>query len=704
MMKWFRTHTKQIMVALVLLAMFSFVGGSALVSLLAPNPLKEVFGRAFGQEFTHGDIQSAQRDVSILDKVSGLPSNYKTQYGEIWQFGRKDLRPEHWYLLAEEAQLAGVVVPDQELDRQMQGISADFLEDLRIKERITQSDIRASLARHVAIAKHSSHLSNAAMPSEAEVRHFVEDTEEKVRVRFVSLDADRFIDEAAPVTPEELAAQFEAHKNEDRKESESGFGYRYPPRVKMQYILASVPKVAPQLQISLDSVKAYWKANKPNYKKTIYVDPPSPASSQPASAPAEKPEPVPQVVEKSFSEARPDVERELRRRNARQIAEQAMRKVQTLLAKPWLDAKTDPDSGYKAVPLGADSPDVMREVSEQVSREFGIPLMYTETGLLSKEELMSHAELRSAGLEGEGPEMTLPEYAFRVPALDRPKAEGQTVPCLQYFQPCEAPLTASSPQFIGGKLEFVADRIIVFRVVEARPSEAPAGLDEVRAAVERDVRLARAFASIEPVAKEYDAVARRLGVEDALLLFDDLRERRGVTKAVAPAAFSRRVRVSEQLLAEKLDAGEPTVTAPAVAGIGVSPEFVDACFAMTAPGWHSDAPAIEQSQFMTAATTQPAKEPAPVIQLLPIEKLRRWFVIELMGLDAVDSDKFKTDLRKTAYLQLHGERQSVLRSDWFSPAAIEKRCGYERASELPGPGPAGNDTFQTVEPPAPPVF
>lgn len=54
MMKWLRAHTKQIMVVVVLLAMLSFVGGSALVEILAPDPAKSVFGKAFGHDITQG--------------------------------------------------------------------------------------------------------------------------------------------------------------------------------------------------------------------------------------------------------------------------------------------------------------------------------------------------------------------------------------------------------------------------------------------------------------------------------------------------------------------------------------------------------------------------------------------------------------------------------------------------------------------------
>ena len=50
MMKWFRAHTKQIMVGLVLLAMISFVGGQALYSIMGRATTSEVVMRVVDRE------------------------------------------------------------------------------------------------------------------------------------------------------------------------------------------------------------------------------------------------------------------------------------------------------------------------------------------------------------------------------------------------------------------------------------------------------------------------------------------------------------------------------------------------------------------------------------------------------------------------------------------------------------------------------
>lgn len=682
MMKWFRAHTKQIMAFLVLVAMFSFVGGSALVTFLTPDPSKEIFGSAYGKEFNVGQIQGAQRDIEIIKLLTpSVPTAYAAMFGEIWQFGRKDLRFEHWYLLAKEAERAGIEVSDKEIDDQLQGFPAEFFESLRVQHHVTLPEIHQALRRFIAIRKNGMRVSNAAVPSEAEVRHFVHDTQDKIKVQFVALDAQKFVDEKDAVSPEELQAHFEKHKDEDPSKSEDGFGYKYPRRVKLQYVVAEIPKIAPGIEISLDAVKSAWKSNKSKYKKTIYVDPPTsaPATSGPTSQP-DKPKPVPQSVEKSFSEARADVERGLRQKAAVQAAEQAMRKIQSQLQRPWLDEKTDPTTGYKPIPASAKEPGAMQAAGDKYAKEFNISLEYGETSLISKEELAKLPALGRMKLaggsasEGSSEDLTIEEYAFRIPEFFAHTTGSETLPSLQLFQVPDLPLTdAMRIQ----TFTIPANRYVLFRVVESREAEAPANLEEVRPAVERDVRLIKAFARIEPLAKEFMAASVRLGVEKALDLFPDLRDKHGAVVSTPPP-FARLQRLDDERLRRKFMSGESTVGPSNIPGVGTSKEFIDACFEMTAAGWTGPAFEAPQTDRTKSATTRPAVVPTPKLNLVSLPKLRKWFVVELAGTEPVDEGQYQSKLRQEAQMNLQSERNLVLQSEWFMPTHVEKRCGFVR--------------------------
>ena len=679
MMKWLRAHTKQIMVVVVLLAMLSFVGGSALYSFFATDPADEVVMEAFGRKVTQGELNAAVNETRTLERL--LLS---------WKYhGEMNLR--HWFLLAEEAERAGVVVPDSEVDslveqvdqfRQQRNLGS--LDQLRVRGKIPLSMIRRAVKHHLAIRKNAYPVMQTAAPSEPQVRHYVHDTQDKVKVEFVALDAKDFVLASEVIPEEELQAYFDKYKDVDPAEDDLGRGYRFPRRVKVQYVVASAVKIQPEVKVSLDEIKTYWKVNKSRYNKTVYVDPPPPASAPATILPAEKPKPIPQQQVKAFSEARPDVERELRKRKALKVARQAIIKLADELIRPWIDAPPSDQQGYKTIPPGVAEPVFMNDAGDQIAQRFGITLDRGMTGLLSKEQLGEHYRLKGATTPGEGDEpLGLAEYAFRLPLFYEVDQSQETSLRLQLFQPPTLPLTvagqSSGYTIVGGRLvqkPGEPENFVLFRVIEAVEAQAPTSLAEVRSQVEQDIRLNRAFDRLATLAGEYFAVAQRLGVDAAMDRFDDLRKASRVLKASKPAPFARSVRLSDPALRDALLAGKPVLVTTTVPGVGESDEFVDACFSMSEENWVAASDDIPDTERTRTVTTQPAIDPAPKIQLLPIRRLQKWFVIQLGESQPANSDQYETQFRRSAYAALSQDRAAVVASRWYAPNMVEQRCGY----------------------------
>jgi hypothetical protein len=547
------------------------------------------------------------------------------------------------------------------------------------------------------------------------LRNFVRDTEEKARVRFVALDAQSYVDNDRPVSNEEAQAQFEKYKDVDAGSGDAGWGYRHPNRVKVEYILADLSKIQPQIPLTQEEVIAYWRANKPKYRMTEYVEEPAstsaPAGESAASQPATQPAKKKVEREKTFSEARTDVERELRTQKAAKLADQAMRKAAGALLKPWYEVKVDPKTGFKPIPPEVQLPDYMKNIAESISKESGIPLDCNATPLLSQEKLAAWPDLRGAKLAGKGADrLTLSDYAFSIPAFLEKKPDRESIPTLQLFQTPDAPLTAES----SGRFELIenrlvpsqgsTDRLVIFRVIQDQPAGEPASLDEVREEVDRDVRLQRAFEAAKPVAEELCVVARRLGVDKALPLFEELRTKRGVRDVVNPKAFPRRESMAKKQdrsgkYGEALMAGKPTLLPPDVQGVGSSAEFVDGCFEMADPGWKPAEFQVPPTTQMAEATTQPVASPEPLVRVLPLTKVHKWFVIQLLGTDLVDESKYETQLKKTAYDAVEAERSKLLQALWLKPENIELRCGYAPVRE----GAVGktDEGIQPIVPPPP---
>ncbi|MFQ5430779.1 MAG: hypothetical protein ACE5E1_10760, partial [Phycisphaerae bacterium] len=668
------------MVGLVLLAMISFVGGQALYSIMGRSTTSEVVMRIFGREVEQGELMIAQRSTEALDRLL---------IG--WRFGSsKDMSVRHWLMLAEEAERAGIAVSDREIETVVDQCDANrrrlgygSLEKLRTQSRISRATIREAVARFLAIKKNLSRVLGAAEPSEPQIRQYVHDTADKVQVKFVQLDANQFLDPQETLAEDELQAQFEQYKTVAAGEGEMGFGYRFPDRVKLQYVVASTQQLQLQVDVSIDEIKSYWKANKQKYQKTVFEAAPQPASAPGTTQPA--PKSVPKRVQKRFTEARADVERELRKNKARKRARQVMTKLADEAARPWHDLRNDAETRYKPIPPGVEQADYLKAASDRIAARFGVVLEYGETDFVSRDTLRTHPALSGASTPDEGDEpLSLADYAFRVPEFYPIDRSRETALRLQRFQTPPIPLTVAGrgvPKFVDGGFTLVPgepDKFILFRVIDTRESAVPENLAEVREQVERDVRLIHAFERIEPIAKEFYAAALRLGVEQAFPLFEDVWKDRGVRSVSKPAAFARRTRLSPpQALRAALEAGEPVLEPSSIPGVGRSEALIDACFAMTEEGWTAPTVELPQTDRIRRATTRPAVEPAPKVQLVSIPKLRKRFVIELVTSTPVDAQEYERQYRRGTYFTLRGDRATVLASHWFDPKHIERRCGFE---------------------------
>jgi len=651
MMKWFRKHTKKIMVVVVLFAMFSFVAGAALQSMFSPNPGATEFAVIFGEQVTNGDLNPAQADTIILDR---LISSWK-------QFFNPKLRLEHWYMLTHEAADAGIVVPDEQVDGQLlkMGLTPERLAGYKPRGLFVYPVVRGAFARFLAVQQLAQRVMSTAMPSQTQVRHYVHDTEDKLRIRYAALDAARFIDGNEVIDEAELQEQFETHKDVFAEESEDGVGYKFPRRVRVQYFGVVISQIEPQMDVSFDEVKTYWRRNRSQYKTTDTSDP---AASQPVER------------EMLFSEARMQVERELRQRKALQRSQQVMREAATELLRPWQDQVIDRKTGYKEIiPEVVRDPMYMRNVADRMSAKFGIPLEYRETNLLSQKELDLQPNVgRSRVAISQTQRLPLSEYAFRVPLFFKKAAGSETTLSLQLFQTPDTPLVATTINM--QKRRYDPKAWYLFRVVEAREAESPASLAEVRDRVEKDVRKRHAFERIETDAKELYAVARHLGLEAALERMTALRTRAALRSPVTPTPFARRM--------------ARTLAIPTVAGLGApSEEFIDACFEMANSDWTPPEMELPTTPIVAEATTQPAAEPAPKIRLVSLPKLKKRIVVEFVGLDPVRQDKYEGELRAQAFSTLRAEQARAIWTAWYDLSAIEKRCGFKRSTDDAEPAP-----------------
>ncbi|MCZ6815146.1 MAG: hypothetical protein O7F76_00440 [Planctomycetota bacterium] len=655
MMKWLRKHTKKIMVGVVLFAMFSFVGGPVITEMFNPDPGSIEIGTAFGEKLTRAKVFSIAGDSDILQSFLGRGWFAATIHPEMG--------PRHWYMLTREAAESGIVVPEHQVETYLtnRGITPDLLKQFENQRLYSYPVVRTAFSRFLAVQVLARRVMSAATPSQAEIRHYVRDTQEKVRVSLVALDAENFVDPDEELSEEAIQAHFEAYKDLDPAESESGFGYRFPRRVAVQYFGASVEDIEPQVACSQDEAVAHWRKNRANYTKTQIIT----TTTLPATGPSQR---ETRQVEMKFSEARMPVERDVRREKAQRLIKKAMREACADLLEPWQGQAVDPDTGYKKeIPESVRAPDFMRRVCDRISADLGVPLTFKETGLLSQDELANVQAIGKASLQVSANErIGFSEYAFRVPLFFQKGRGSETTLSLQRFQTPDSPLTQTTFKLIDRKFQLVPAATYLFRVVDARVKQSPDSIDEVREKVILDLRTARAFERMEADAKALLATSRHLGLDDALDLMEDLRVKSKVERVFGPHPLTRRIARS--------------LAVPAISVVGTaSQKLVDACFEMAADGWTPEPMELPDTPDVARATTRPAMDPTPVVRLVPLPKLHRWIIVEFNGLDPVRQDQFESQYRDEAYTFFtnpQGRRMIEIRMSWFEPENIEERCGF----------------------------
>ncbi|MFO0974298.1 MAG: hypothetical protein U1A27_12795 [Phycisphaerae bacterium] len=664
MMKWLRTHNRQVLAILTALILVSWLIGEPLRQFLSPDPSKAAVGEAFASTITNASLVPAQNTTTILE---GLGIAWR-HIGGGATAGQEPLKIEHWYMLSTEAARAGVAVSDDEVHSMLAQLApSGVLDAIRDRYKVSLDQIGEAIADFLRVRRYQELNIGSIIPSEQQIRHYIRDTQERVAVRMVSLRARDFIIPNEPVDPAEVAAQFEKYKNRLPLQADEIYGYQYPRRARIEYLLARVDDVVPKITLSEDEIRHYWRKNKTNTRYTrISFDTPG---SQPSSAPSGNPT----RVAMTFAEARPLVEADLKRQRAVSRVRDAMIQVASELSKPWLGLPVGED-GYKTGPDEVRDPNYLVAAKARFEAKLGFPLVYQKLELMSGADLGNDPQIGKMVSIGESKDrLSISEFAFRVPGqFDAAKA-GETALRLALYQTPDQPLFVERD---GGP----ADQM-VFRVLETTEPAVPKSIDEVRAKVEEDVRFSHGYQRALSRAHELYALARNIGFDKAIEYSPDIRNQ--VLRPFDVPLFARREsmqldRDDPQKFITALMNNEPTLQPPALAVLGESRSaaFVDGCFAMTEPGWTS--PTFQLATSHPAMAPPPGSQPSDKFNVIPLARLGIVPVVELTDHQPVRQDTYTQYYSSMGRSMLMSQRNAAAMARWFDPHAIESRCGFRR--------------------------
>jgi hypothetical protein len=475
--------------------------------------------------------------------------------------------------------------------------------------------------------------SSAVAVSEAEVREFIRDTTEAVKVSMVLVDPQKLIDKNYQPTEAEVKGQFEKYKDKAAGygQGDDAFGYQMPQATQVEFIEVNADALAKRQVLTDDEAYSYWLDHKAEFK---------PPATQPAtsSAPATRPE-QPKPYE-TFAQARADVRQKLLHEKAVREGTRLAADLIRQLSATWADQPATQPSGYRQPPASALDPALYEKLVAGLQGKYGAAVRYGRTILGDANEIGMNPQIgRARAYPDSNNSVYFRELAFMVAGLTKDQEADQAAQRLSrnVYETCGEPLKDYS------------GNVYIFRNIAVRPAQAPASVDQVRDKVVSDLRLIKARAEAERVARDLAERARKSGLKTAFQSDAELARKLESSALQQPDAFPRKRAMNMGRGIQMRDGYVP--------GVGFNPELSKLCFDLAG----------------RVTTTQPT--PVGVEQ----DKMSgRWVVVEYESTVPVTRDDY-TKMREMArkYLLTNERLQFVM--DWFSPESIKARGSWKPA-------------------------
>ncbi|MCP4590009.1 MAG: hypothetical protein GY842_04645 [bacterium] len=654
MMKFFRKHMKKLLAIFASLILISWLGGSALQTLMQPDPGKGVWAVYTGGEISRGERSRAMRYTEWLDLL-GL--NWRFPLGGA---ATSELDLPSWYLLLQEARRMGVnsdpAVVEATLNQNRQayrqrGMQAPSLEAVAARARVKSEVVYEAARAFTDVMRYAMRMSPPVRLNQAEIRRFAEDALAQVELKAVVYRAEMFEDPELTFPEGEIAELFDKHKSQQRSGAGLSFGYVLPPRVKVQYAVIDPEQIAAGLvfdQTKLEKdANRYWRGHKQDEE---FRRPPSTdddgeaeAATQPADE-AGEPEEAESPFYTKWAEAKETAVELTRARRGVERAESLAEWFMEQTAEPWYHAEVA-SNGYK-LPMEAVKQldhyaQIMAGASASLLGKDQVTIATSDW--ISPDSVLDVPGLGTAALENPGGRpISFSRVVFKVEGLT-PIPTGEDAvgvdvsSFMALYQSCRYPLTDAD------------GKIYIFRPVEIDAERPPHDLSEVRDQVIADLRLSRGYQEAERAAQAFLEKSQAEGLqvaweadEELKAQFDTYRET-GEYRA-RTSGFNPTVALTRWQLT-----GDPVTRVP---GIGeVSATFIERCFAMRADS---------SDRLFVAAVP----ESGSVV------------VAEWVEYVALSEGKFK-QFESIVTSRMHSQRSIDYLGTWLDPRQIKARNQFE---------------------------
>ncbi len=496
-MSLMRKYSKPLMAVFGVLLMITFLLGYAYTSGVGSGTPTMIIGHLGGKPVTNTELVPYQIDVHVLKMLAQNDPQFAEEYMD-WQgnSSRSDLTLK-FFLLVKEAHQYGLL-PDNSFPADMQGTKAfdRAVASVTANSSFAVQNVAQALGDLSMVDRmHQIAAQTAVIPSRPQLLHYITRFNTRLQVQYVKLTAHQWLKQHhVQPSPALLQMLYRRYKsvlpwdpNRTAKPPEIAsvrfpFGFRYPNRVKLEYMKFSAADVAKTMHPDLADVSAayaYYEAHKSDFEVT------------PAKTVKGKKIPAQYLP---FNAVK-----------ARLVQDQIDRKIQAMFVRmasmanhlanrPW---KAFEATGYRK-PVARAQWANYSAIADKLAARFGYKPQIGRITQWSTAGSLQHLGDFSEALTAPG---ALPQsegiayLALRVRALD-PHSKGDGL--LLHLQ-------------VGRQGPVLTNRttgnVYVYRITAVSPAHDPTSLNQVKTKVLRAAQLYMAFKTLERQSAKLAAVA-----------------------------------------------------------------------------------------------------------------------------------------------------------------------------------------------------
>ena len=612
MLTWFRKYNRILLVVLgsLLMVVFLLPVGTG---LFQPDPMAEPIGVVDGEEITRGDTARAANELELLEMVIGQPLPFS---------------PLEWVLMTHEAMRNGIYVPDAVGMVTVEQMIAENPQVASVLQRTGASQqMLAGAMQHMQMIEELTQMMLGGRYSEPRLRHFARDVRSMATVEVVPVDASNLLESTIEPTPEQIQQQYEKYREAAPGTTEPyGFGYRLPPRVKLEYIAVPLDRVAQSIVVDEVAAQRYYQ----EHPERFMAPPPQPVTGPDGKMQAPPPQPQGQLP---YREVRDRVMEELREQLATDKQNRIVQDIVATFSENSRRLKLD-DEGYRVI-AEQFQPISMEQLAQQIQERHGVlpDVKRFEDGYLTANEIN-----------------TLPGFGQAIVEIGQ-----QAAPAAAYVQSTRELETDTGLLETLKLQEQIASRpvvdmngnVYIFRVTDAQEARVPRSVDEVRAEVVRDLKRVQAYEQLKERAERLADRAAQEGLAKVAADFNAEVERLGPFSAYDFMAVLQNRRLEM----------------PQLPVVGRSEQFVESVFEL--------AERVREAGGIQQANAQQK------IAAIPLDAQQRVIITQLANYQPIDSAAFERDKTGILPFLLRQQTQQDLTESPFELEALMRRTGFE---------------------------